>query len=62
MPTQYKPFLEVFTFFSQLPIEIRVIIWQLTIKPRVVELCYDTGLGFYSQYVLHSLCRCEPLR
>jgi hypothetical protein len=37
-----------FTPFPQLPIEIRQLIWHLTLEPRVVEITFSDNNGFGS--------------
>jgi hypothetical protein len=45
--------LQRFTLFTSLPPEIRLIIWRLSLSPRVVEiLTSDICTGFYSQAAL----------
>ena len=36
----WVPFLEIFSLFTELPIELRQRIWQLTLEPRVLEIQY----------------------
>ena len=38
---EIKPFLDSFSLFPKLPIEIRQIIWRLTLRPRVVEVLHE---------------------
>lgn len=49
--------LQRFTLFTNLPPDIRFIIWRLNLSPRVVEiLASDICTGFYSQAVeIHKL-------
>ncbi|KAL5315180.1 hypothetical protein ACEPPN_017831 [Leptodophora sp. 'Broadleaf-Isolate-01'] len=54
--------LQRFTLFTSLPPELRFIIWQLSLSPRVVEVLASNycTTGFYSQAVLPStlhVCR-----
>jgi hypothetical protein len=45
--------LQRFTLFTSLPPEIRIIIWRLSLSPRVIEiLTSDICTGFYSQAAL----------
>jgi hypothetical protein len=50
-----------FTLFTSLPLEIRFIIWRLSLPPRIVEiLASDIFAGFYSQAALPTalhVCR-----
>jgi len=48
-PKEWKPFLSSFTLFQNFPIEIRQMIWKLTLQPRVVEISYKNEHGFYSR-------------
>ncbi|TVY75859.1 hypothetical protein LSUE1_G006937 [Lachnellula suecica] len=48
-PKEWKPFLTSFALFSKFPIEIRQMIWYLTLQPRVVELAFQAEHGFYSR-------------
>lgn len=42
-------FLKSFTMFPKLPLEIRIIIWKLTLEPRDIELEFNQDRGFYSR-------------
>lgn len=44
-----KPFLDSFTLFPKLPKEVRYMIWEHTLKSRVVEIEYSVSRGFYSR-------------
>jgi hypothetical protein len=49
-----------FTLFPKLPTEIRIMIWRLTIQPRVLERKFDNIKGFYftiNYLVTLELCR-----
>lgn len=48
-PKEIRPFLESFTLFPKLAVEIRDIIWRLTLTPRTVEISYNLNHGFYSR-------------
>ena len=48
-PKEYKPFLTSFTLFPLLPVEIRDIIWRLTLPPRTIEVEYRADRGFYTR-------------
>jgi hypothetical protein len=48
-PKEVEPLLTSFTKFPELPIEIRQIIWRLTLRPRAVEIYYSRDHGFYSR-------------
>jgi hypothetical protein len=48
-PTVFKPFLTSFTKFTDLPIEIRNIIWRLTLQARAIDISYRMDRGFYSR-------------
>lgn len=48
-PKEWKPFLTSFNKFSELPVEIRHMIWRHTLQPRVVEIHYRKEHGFYSR-------------
>jgi hypothetical protein len=41
-----KPQARTFTIFSQLPIELRQIIWRMTLQPRMVEIQSRPGMLF----------------
>ncbi|CZR66754.1 uncharacterized protein PAC_16655 [Phialocephala subalpina] len=45
----WKPFLESFTLFPELPTEIRQEIWKLTLQPRAIEVKYNPTHGFYTE-------------
>jgi hypothetical protein len=40
LPKKWKPYLEQFTLFPKLPIEIRQATWRFTLQPRAVEIAY----------------------
>ncbi|PMD50390.1 uncharacterized protein K444DRAFT_267463 [Hyaloscypha bicolor E] len=44
----WKPYLEQFTLFPKLPIEIRQATWRFTLQPRAVEIAYTYNHGYYS--------------
>jgi hypothetical protein len=46
MEHQDPPSLSAFTVFPNLPLELRILIWQKTLEPRVVEVTYDEETGF----------------
>lgn len=48
-PKVWRPYLEKFTLFPKLPIEIRQAIWKTTLKPRAVEIEHGVDRGFYSR-------------
>jgi hypothetical protein len=43
------PFLKSFTLFPKLPLEIRMIIWKLTLQPRDIELYFNYIRGFWTK-------------
>ena len=48
-PEQWKPYLQKFTLFPKLPLEIRQEIWKCTLEPRTIEIRSSTVQGFYSR-------------
>jgi hypothetical protein len=59
-----KPFLDSFSLFPKLPIEIRQIIWRLTLRPRVIEILHGVHDScFYSRANLPvALVVCQDSR
>jgi hypothetical protein len=47
-PKTWKPYLEQFTLFPKLPIEIRQATWRFTLQPRAVEIAYTYNHEYYS--------------
>lgn len=47
-PKIWKPFLDSFTLFPKLPIEIRQICWKLSLAARVVEVRFNRTHGFFT--------------
>lgn len=43
------PFLTSFHSFPKLPTEVRIMIWQLSVNPRVVEIEFSESRGFYTR-------------
>jgi hypothetical protein len=41
--------LQSFSLFSKLPTELRIIIWQLTLESRVIEIEFDKFRGFFTR-------------
>ncbi len=48
-PKEWVPFLQSFTPFPTLPLEIRQAIWKATLKPRIIDLRHNATRGFYSK-------------
>lgn len=48
-PRTFEPFLTSFSKFNLLPIEIRNIIWRLTLQARAIDVAYSMQRGFYSR-------------
>lgn len=47
-PQVWEPYLQEFTVFPKLPIEIRQAIWKATLKPRIVEIKHSAERGYWS--------------
>jgi hypothetical protein len=43
------PFLKSFPLFPKLPLEIRMMIWKLTLQPRILELQFSYIRGFFTK-------------
>ena len=62
-PAQLKPFLTEFIKFSELPTEIRHMIWSLTLSPRTIDLRHTTTRGFWTPVELPVALRvCQDSR
>ncbi|PMD47462.1 hypothetical protein L207DRAFT_158225 [Hyaloscypha variabilis F] len=53
----WEPYLQEFTIFPKLPIEIRQAIWKLTVRPRTVEIYHSTTRGYWSNVKVPTALR-----
>jgi hypothetical protein len=49
-----------FHYFEKLPIELRVMIWNITVVPRVVEVTFSQDHGIYSRTITPIALRICP--
>ncbi|KAE8452594.1 hypothetical protein EG329_013853 [Mollisiaceae sp. DMI_Dod_QoI] len=59
-PKIWEPFLDSFTIFPQMPIEVRQAVWKMSLRPRVIEIEYNKEHGFYSRVkppIALSVCK-----
>lgn len=52
-----KPYLAFFTKFLDLPVEIRQMIWRLTLQGRNIEVEFHSDHGFYSRAIIPTALR-----